>query len=139
MSGDLKDRIADVSKDLPRGWQARLAEHCGVSQPSVADWVSGKTKTLDGLNLTRAAQFFGVNPLWLGAGKGPKFPGAGDTIATEPPAAYAVRRPVKAGAAQTDYRTIVHTLADALEQSGRVVTVRQFIEMADATYRKLSR
>jgi hypothetical protein len=104
----------------------------------VADWVSGKTKKLDGLNLTRAAQFFGVNPLWLGAGKGQKFPGPGNTVVTEPPAAFAVRRPARQPGGGPDYRTIVHTLAYTLEQDGRQVSIRDFVEMADVMYRKLA-
>lgn len=57
---------------MGRGWQAALARHCKVQPPSVADWVSGKTKTLEGENLVLAAEFFVVNPTWLATGKGEK-------------------------------------------------------------------
>lgn len=61
----LKDRIAEASEGLPRGWQADLARHCGVKPPSVAEWRSGKTKELTGSNLLLAADFFKVSPKWL--------------------------------------------------------------------------
>lgn len=69
----LQERIADMAKDMPRGWKARLAKHCDVKAPSVSDWVSGETKRLEGANLLRAAEFFGVHPTWLESGKGLKY------------------------------------------------------------------
>lgn len=68
----LQERIAEVSAGMKRGWQASLARHCGIKPPSVADWVSGETKTLDGENLLKAAEFFKVRPRWLATGKGQK-------------------------------------------------------------------
>jgi transcriptional regulator with XRE-family HTH domain len=142
MASTLKSRIAELSADRQRGWQARLAEHCGVSGPSVNAWVKGDTKQLDGEHLLRASEFFGVTPQWLQTGKGPKLLAAshGNTVVMEPPMVYAgTRRPQAAGLKPgPDYRTIVHTLCDALEQAGSQVTVRTFVTMADATYRKLS-
>lgn len=61
----MKDRIAEASAGLPRGWQADLARHCGVKPPSVAEWRSGKTKELTGSNLLLAADYFKVSPKWL--------------------------------------------------------------------------
>ena len=70
----LRERIAELSKDLSRGWQAELARQCGVKAPSVSDWASGKTQTLEGEHLLLAAHYFKVNPTWLSTGKGPKRP-----------------------------------------------------------------
>ena len=50
--------------------QAALSRACGVKPPSVNNWFSGKTKSLEGANLTRAAAYFGVRPTWLAEGKG---------------------------------------------------------------------
>lgn len=50
--------------------RADLARACGVRQPSVSDWFSGKTKNLTGLNLMNAAAALGVRQEWLGSGKG---------------------------------------------------------------------
>lgn len=87
----LQDRIAEVSEGLKRGWQADLARYCGVKPPSVADWVSGKTLKLDGDNLLRAAEFFGVRPRWLSSGKGPK-PASSDDPDVVPIAEARARR-----------------------------------------------
>jgi len=88
----LQDRIAELAKDMPRGWKTRLAAHCRVKLPSVSDWTTGETKKLDGQNLLSTAAFFGVNAEWLNTGRGPKHPndsGASVGLATEPPASYA--------------------------------------------------
>lgn len=47
-----------------------LARAAGVKPPSVSDWLSGKSKTMEGENLLKAAKFLGVNPLWLASGVG---------------------------------------------------------------------
>lgn len=69
----LQERIAELSQDLPRGWKAALARHCGVAAPSVSDWTTGQTKTLGGSTLLKAAEFFKCYPKWLAEGKGPKY------------------------------------------------------------------
>lgn len=47
-----------------------LARAVGVKPPSVSDWLSGKSKTMEGENLLRAAKYLNVNPVWLATGKG---------------------------------------------------------------------
>ncbi|TCB71602.1 helix-turn-helix domain-containing protein [Acinetobacter sp. ANC 4216] len=47
-----------------------LARAVGVKPPSVSDWLSGKSKTMEGENLLRASKFLGVNPSWLATGAG---------------------------------------------------------------------
>lgn len=47
-----------------------LARAVGVKPPSVSDWLSGKSKTMDGSNLLAAASFLNVSPTWLATGKG---------------------------------------------------------------------
>ncbi|MGS0705035.1 LexA family protein [Acinetobacter sp. ANC 3781] len=47
-----------------------LARAVGVKPPSVSDWLSGKSKTMEGPNLIRAAQFLKVNTKWLATGVG---------------------------------------------------------------------
>lgn len=47
-----------------------LARAVGVKPPSVSDWLSGKSKTMEGENLVRAAKFLKVNPTWLASGTG---------------------------------------------------------------------
>lgn len=45
-----------------------LARAVGVKPPSVSDWLSGKSKTMEGENLLRASKFLNVNPSWLASG-----------------------------------------------------------------------
>ncbi|NWK52191.1 helix-turn-helix transcriptional regulator [Acinetobacter sp. SwsAc5] len=47
-----------------------LARAVGVKPPSVSDWLSGKSKTMEGENLLRAAKYLNVNPVWLATGNG---------------------------------------------------------------------
>jgi len=47
-----------------------LAAHCGIKPPSIYDWTNGTTKNLQGTNLIRAAEFFGVTTDWLASGTG---------------------------------------------------------------------
>jgi phage repressor protein C with HTH and peptisase S24 domain len=51
-----------------------LARHCKIAPPSVSDWLSGKTKKLEGSNLLSVSRFFGCNQDWLATGKGKPFP-----------------------------------------------------------------
>lgn len=47
-----------------------LARAVGVKPPSVSDWLSGKSQTMEGENLLRAAKHLNINPVWLATGKG---------------------------------------------------------------------
>lgn len=50
--------------------QAELARATKLSPPSVHAWFTGKTKTLKGESLLRAADYLNVSALWLGLGEG---------------------------------------------------------------------
>lgn len=71
----LAHRIQELTTEWPRGWAKRLADYCKVKPPSVSDWISGETKSIDGRNLSLVAEFFGVYEKWLSTGIGPKFTG----------------------------------------------------------------
>lgn len=47
-----------------------LARAVGVKPPSVSDWLSGKSKTMEGENLLKASSFLEVDANWLATGKG---------------------------------------------------------------------
>ncbi|RLZ10823.1 XRE family transcriptional regulator [Acinetobacter sp. 2JN-4] len=47
-----------------------LARAVGVKPPSVSDWLSGKSKTMEGENLLKASKYLNVNPIWLATGSG---------------------------------------------------------------------
>jgi len=55
--------------------QAELARQCGVKQPSVHGWLSGKSKFLRGENLLKAAAALKVSEEWLATGAGSMEPG----------------------------------------------------------------
>ena len=69
MVSTLEKRLKVVARDLPRGWQKKLAEFCGVTQPSVSDWVGGKTAELESVHLLKCAEFFKVSPQWMATGE----------------------------------------------------------------------
>lgn len=69
----LAERLAELVSEKPDYKQKDLAAACGVKPPSVANWFDGQTKNMEGANLQRAADYFGVMPLWLAEGKLPKF------------------------------------------------------------------
>lgn len=66
-----QERLRLAMAGPPKVTQAALARACGVRAPSVNDWVSGKTKAIEGQNLLIAADFLKVLPMWLATGKGP--------------------------------------------------------------------
>lgn len=67
----LQERLKFAMAGPPKVSQASLARACRISPPSVNDWLSGKTKSIEGANLLNAAAHLHVLPLWLATGKGP--------------------------------------------------------------------
>lgn len=68
----LSERLKYAMEVLPpkKVKGVELARAVGVKPPSVSDWLSGKSKTMEGPNLIRAAQFLKVNSKWLATGVG---------------------------------------------------------------------
>ncbi|MNJ33331.1 putative HTH-type transcriptional regulator [compost metagenome] len=67
----LQERLRQILDGPPKISQAALARACGIKPPSVHDWISGKTKSIEGQNLLLAAEFLRVTPKWLATGRGP--------------------------------------------------------------------
>jgi phage repressor protein C with HTH and peptisase S24 domain len=67
----LQERLKLVMAGPPKVSQAALARACGIKPPSVNDWLSGKTKSIEGENLLHAAHLLKVTPMWLATGRGP--------------------------------------------------------------------
>lgn len=69
---NLADRLKYAMEILPpkkiKG--VELARAVGVKPPSVSDWLSGKSKTMEGENLLKASKFLGVSANWLASGTG---------------------------------------------------------------------
>lgn len=66
----LAERIKAAMAGPPVVTQAELARACNVKPPSVADWMSGRTKSIEGENLVNAAAKLGVSAKWLATGRG---------------------------------------------------------------------
>ena len=71
MTNSLSERIKEAMKGPPKISGVALAEACSVAAASVSDWRSGKTQTIEGSNLLKAAEFLGVRAKWLAEGLGP--------------------------------------------------------------------
>lgn len=71
--------------------QLDLARATGVSAPSVNNWLSGKTRTLKGVSLVKAASVLGVNDLWLAEGSGPRLRTSGPTPLPKPEESWPFR------------------------------------------------
>lgn len=71
MNTTLKERIRQAMDGPPKVQGNVLAAYCGCAAASVSDWRSGKSKSIDGKNLTRAAEFLKVRSKWLAEGVGP--------------------------------------------------------------------
>lgn len=123
--------------------QARL--HAKLTQPEAARLANISQSNLSALERSgqgsaktvTLAGIYGVRAEWLASGQGPmldatQVPPAANTVASEQVAHYLVGTP-----AGTDYRTIALTLAAALRESGISLTVEQFIDLLEATYKKL--
>ena len=52
--------------------QIDIARAAGIKPPSVADWLTGRTKNIRGANLVSVARFLNVSEAWLADGKLPK-------------------------------------------------------------------
>ena len=74
MLSTLRERLLDAMSHPKKITGAALAKACGISAPSVSDWLTGKSKSMDGGNLIDAAEFLGVRAKWLIKGVGPKHP-----------------------------------------------------------------
>lgn len=66
----LQDRIK-LAREKAGLTQKDLADRVGVKPQAVSQWESGKTKSLRGPSLARAAEAMGVSPIWLADGEGP--------------------------------------------------------------------
>lgn len=83
MSSTLAQRVKERMEALGLS-NAQLARMAKVSQPTSFNWASGKTKSLKGEPLLRAAHALGVTPQWLATGCGDKL-SAYVTAEPEPP------------------------------------------------------
>ncbi len=112
MTTTLEKRLRLAMAGPPAIKPAALARACGIKQPSVSDWLSGRTKHLEGANLLSAAAYLNVTPEWLSSGRGPMRPA--DNL---PPDDAAFVQYVATGAANKDLaehvKQAIRTLIDS--------------------------
>lgn len=106
---------------------ARLAAACGVSPPTAFNWHSGRTKSIKGEPLLKAARALGVTPDWLATGKGQKFPAEElpGSVAERPAVAY-LPQPPKTDAITTELLNLFNQLDDASKREC-LTLVRGFV------------
>lgn len=80
----LQERMALARQHYERTFGKKLknidmAEYCKVSKASIGQWFNGPTKELDGINLTRAAEYLGVSHKWLAGENTPMTPQDGES------------------------------------------------------------
>lgn len=95
----LKDRLAEAMTGPPKVTQAALARACKVAQPSVNDWLSGKSKTIRGAALLAAARHLRVSPDWLATGKGSRNLNTSDFSRSHGPEVVGESHPIQMDAA----------------------------------------
>jgi transcriptional regulator with XRE-family HTH domain len=114
--------------------QKELGDRTGLGQSAIA-YLESKGHASEQTWLI--AQVCGVRAAWLardeGAMLGPETElDAAREVARETLPAY-----LSAPNNAKDYRTIAHTLAASLEESGLTLTVKQFLALADDVFRRL--
>jgi transcriptional regulator with XRE-family HTH domain len=140
MGTTLKERLLLAMKQAPGVKQVDLANACGIKEASVSDWFTGKTKSLAGGNLIRAAKLLNVNADWLGTGRGPMRLNASSVNADPPKNSY----PEVTSEAQLP-RLDTPTLHEALtllmhdeEQAGDFPTLLARTERLAELYRRVA-
>lgn len=68
----LQDRITEAFAEKENAKKADLARAANVSPSAVSQWFSGESQSMRLEPALGAANYLGVNPLWLAEGKGPK-------------------------------------------------------------------
>jgi transcriptional regulator with XRE-family HTH domain len=128
----LSDRMREAMAGPPKVSQAALARACSVKPPSVNDWLSGKTKTIEGANLLAAAAHLNVNALWLATGKGAREGGVKNGVQEMPTASH-----IQAMEAAILSRALIWldfeektsgTLAHPLRRAERLIALYQAIQ-----------
>ncbi|EYC51716.1 hypothetical protein AZ34_11975 [Hylemonella gracilis str. Niagara R] len=85
MTSTLAERVKERMNALGLN-NAELARACKVKPPTSYNWANGKTKSIKGEQLLRAAHVLQVLPQWLATGRPPMFPS--DLQAQEAAAPY---------------------------------------------------
>lgn len=125
----LAERLTLAMAGPPKVSQAELARACGISPPSVSDWLSGKTKSMDGANLLKAAKRLQVRPEWLADGSLPMQADAASKSVAEPERPPYSPRSLAAKLARPT--TFMVPRLDVRAGQGNGVMIRDVVEIID--------
>lgn len=116
--------------------QTELAKKAGLSQSGI---VHLETDAESSTKTPLIAQVCGVRTMWLATGEepmlGPEDHAQAASLVVQEAIAPFVTEPNSA----RDYRTIAHTLAQALAESQVQLTIQQFLAMVDRTFERIGR
>lgn len=112
---DLADRLKQAMAGPPEVKPSELARACGIRQPSINDWLNGRTKKLEGANLLAAAECLKVNPWWLANGTGP----------------------MRSAMSEPDVREVM-TVLQSMSADTRRIALAQIKALADLTSEKVN-
>lgn len=113
--------------------QTDLGARSGLGQSAIA-YLEAKGHASEQTWLL--AQICGVRAAWLAQGDGPMLGPETEVDAARQVLNDAMPQYLVEPNSAKDYRTIVHTLAHSLEESGVTVSVKQFLALADEVYKK---
>jgi transcriptional regulator with XRE-family HTH domain len=114
--------------------QTELGEKTGIGQSGIA-YLESKGHASEQTWLL--AQVCGVRAAWLARDDGPMLGHETELDAARDVASEALPKYLSAPNNAKDYRTIAHTLAASLEESGLTLTVKQFLALVDDVFRRL--
>lgn len=140
MATSLKDRLLQALKEAPDVRQVDIASACGIREASVSDWFTGKTKTIAGMNLIRAARVLNVNPEWLGTGRGAMRLNPSPSATEGEKNSYPLMTP-ETQSARLDVPTLHEALTLLLhdeEQAGELPTLMARTERLAELYRRVA-
>jgi phage repressor protein C with HTH and peptisase S24 domain len=130
----LADRLSLAFAATPGLTQSGLASACGITRSSVNAWIHGKTDSIDGKYLTKAAAYLNVSAHWLSTGEGEMVP----TITTAN-VKWDMGQPVAALGADDghddDYIQIRESEVRFAAGNGRTAHYDELAESVPATYR----
>jgi transcriptional regulator with XRE-family HTH domain len=114
--------------------QTELGQRSGIGQSGIA-YLESKGHASE--QTWRLAQICGVRTAWLANGEGPMLGPETEVDAARGVVNEQLPEYLAKPNSAKDYRTIAHTLAKSLEESGVSLSVKQFLNLADEVFRKL--
>lgn len=116
----LQERLAEAIQ-YAKCTQTDLAKAVGISSPSINQWFSGRTKSIQYSKAMKAGAFLGVSPHWLATGEGGMLEFRADEIfhvlpSEDPPAIDKLKTAKHHALMQSEVKDSQQTAIDDLKQ-----------------------